>query len=76
MHFPALVPNLPWKATLSPYATHEARPESGRLYSTYFHHHFDYVCGYLVKNFVQLISLCSSGIYASLFEAGCMPLLL
>jgi hypothetical protein len=25
------------------------------------------------RNFVELISLCSFGIYVSLFEAGCMP---
>ena len=56
-----------------PSVTHDARSESGQLHSTYFHHHFDCVRVCLVENSVELISLCSSGIYVSIFETGCMP---
>ena len=56
-----------------PSVIHDPRSESGQLHSTYFHHHFDCVCVCLVENFVELISLCSSGIYVSIFETGCMP---
>src|SRR5258706_6178851 len=63
----------PIQTNFGPCVIHEARPESGQLHSTFFCHRFDCVCGCLVESFIKLISLCSSGIYASIFEAGCMP---